>query len=395
MNGHSVARRASAAEDDRTEALPSREGRLHLLATVTFNPNQLRAHLLPLIALDEVASITLVADVPPPSLPKVNGVVPTALARRLLGRAGAKLALCMKLARRRRFDWVLGFNFVPHGFNAQLVARRVGTRSMYHMIGGPREWVGGGYSSDNSVLGRLPRSIPPLERFILGQIRQSTLVSTMGPRAREQLLGRGISPERVAVIPPSTDVMRFRPGSGTSSGFDLVAVAALIERKRMSDLVDAIALLRGRHPSLRVAVAGTGPLLEPLREHVRRLGLERAIAFLGHVAAIEELYMGAAAFVLCSRSEGMPISMLDAMAAGLPPVVTDVGEISTLVAHERNGLLFPVGDVRELARQIDVLVSDRANARRLGAEARADVVAGYSVDAVAAIYRRLITGADS
>lgn len=363
---------------------------LRILTTVTFNPNQLRAHVLPLIALDEVESITLVADVMPPSLPKLHAVVPTARSRQLLGRAGAKLSLCLRLADQERFDWVMGFNFVPHGFNAQLVARRVGTRSIYHMIGGPREWVGGGYSSDNKVLGRLPRAIPRLEKLIVGQIKQATLVATMGPRAREQLVAQGLLPDRVVVIPPSTDVTRFRPEDGAISGFDLVVVAALFENKRVSDLVDAVALVRDRHPSLRVAVAGRGPLLESLQERACGLGIGGRIAFLGQVAAVEDLYPGATAFVLSSRSEGMPVAMLDAMAAGIPPIVTDVGEVATLVAHGRNGLLYPVGDVEALARRIDVLVSDRGYARRLGAEARRDVVAGYSVDAVSAIYRRVL-----
>jgi glycosyltransferase involved in cell wall biosynthesis len=310
----------------------------------------------------------------------------------VLGRAGAKLALCLRLARREHFDWVMGFNFVPHGFNAQLVARRAKTRSLYHMIGGSREWAGGGYSSDNKVLGRLPRPVPWLETGMLRQMSHATVVATMGPHGRNELVARGLSPERVVVIPPSTDPERFRPRESAKPGFDLVVVAALLENKRLSDLVEAVALLGDRHSSLRVGVAGAGPLLGRLQEHAQRLGLAERIEFLGRVNEVEDLYRGATAFVLCSRSEGMPVAMLDAMAAGLPPIVTDVGEIGTLVKDGHNGLLYRVGDVEALARHIDALVSDRSSARRLGVEARASVVAGYSVEAVAAIYRRVLVG---
>ena len=198
----------------------SRTGRPHglrLLVTVTFNANQLRAHLLPLIALDEVESITLVADRPPPELSKVRAFVPSTRAQRVLGRAGAKRALLRRLTREERFDWVIGFNFVPHGLNAIHVAKRTGIRSLYHMIGGQHEWLGGGYSGSNAVLSRLPRPLPALERYLLKQMREATLVATMGPRARDFAVSKGIEPDRVVAIPPSTDTVRFRPAKTMSS----------------------------------------------------------------------------------------------------------------------------------------------------------------------------------
>lgn len=74
--------------------------------------------------------------------------------------------------------------------------------------------------------------------------------------------------------------------------------------------------------------------------------------------------------------------------------MTDVGEISTLVETGRNGLLYPTGDVAELARAIDLLLTDRELAGRLAAQARRDVVARHSVAAVAAVYRRLLCTTD-
>lgn len=367
------------------------ERKLRLLVTVTFNQNQLRAHLMPLTALDEVESITLVADEESPPLPKVETVVPSKYAKKTLGRGLAKLAVCLRLAREQSFDWVMGFHFVPHGFNAQFVGTRAGIRSLYHMIGGEREWCGGGYASDNRVLGRLPVPLPPLERLLLRQIARTTLVATMGPRTRERLLVRGLSPTRVVVIPPSTDVDRFRPRTQPTSRFDVVAVGSLTDTKRFSDLIDAISVLRDHHPSIRVGIAGSGPLLRPLQTQARRLGVDDRVVFLGQVTAIEDVYAGATAFVLPSRWEGLPISMLDAMASGLPPIVTDVGEISTLVRHGQNGLLFTVGDVSALAQHLDSVLADRELASELGGRARADVVARHSVKAVSAVYRTLLS----
>src|SRR5262245_36942316 len=130
---------------------------MRLLATVTFNPNQLRSHLLPILAIPEVDEVVLVCDEQPVPLPKLRPAVPTPRAQRVLGRAGSKLALCVQLARRLRPDWILSYNIMPHGVNGFLAGRASGIRSMYHCIGGPREWEGGGWCSDNAILGRLPR----------------------------------------------------------------------------------------------------------------------------------------------------------------------------------------------------------------------------------------------
>lgn len=376
----------------------SRTGRPHglrLLVTVTFNANQLRAHLLPLIALDEVESITLVSDRPAPDLPKLRVVVPSTRTRRVFGRAGAKLAICQRLARAERFDWVMGFHFSPHGFNAIRVADRVGTRSMYHMIGGEPEWRGGGYASSNGLFGRLPRPSPHIERAMLRHMSKASVVATMGPRVREVVIKAGLDPSKVAVIPPATDVERFTPSVGGHRSYDVVCVASLVKVKQLGDLVDAVALLRRDFPDYRLALAGDGPLRTLLEQRAVERQVDGMIDFLGHVEQTEDLYRDAHAFVMTSASEGMPIGMLDAMASGLPVVVSDVGEISTLVADERNGLLFRSGDVEGLASRLATLGRDSARRDAMGRAARADVLARHSVDSVGRIYARVFAEASA
>jgi glycosyltransferase involved in cell wall biosynthesis len=365
---------------------------LRLLVTVTFNPNQLRSHLLPLSGMDEVESIVLVSDVEPPPLEKVRAVVPSARRRRLLGRAGAKLATCLDLARASRFDWVIGFNLVPHGLNAGIVARRTGTRSLYHMIGGELEWRGGGHGSENGVLGRLPRPVPPLERALLRQIGRQTAVATMGPRGREALVRRGIPPERVHVIPPSVDLDRFGSLERAEARWDVVTVGRLSPLKRTSDLLSAIALLGDRGLRVRAGIAGGGPLRDALEAEARGLGVSDRVELLGPVDRVEDVYAQARVFALTSSFEGLPIAMLDAMAAGLPVVASDVGEIGTVVDDGRNGLLYPSGDVEALAGRLWTALAADGPAGRLAAAGAADVAAGFSAGRVGEIYRAVLAG---
>ena len=206
----------------------AREG-LRLLVTVTFKPNQLRAHLLPIVALDEVEAITLVADEVGPPIPKVTTLTPPRWLVRVTGRAVAKLCVTVLVARRERPDWVIGFNLVPHGINAWVAGSLSGARTLYHQIGGPLEWEGGGWRSDNNVLGRLRREAPALERLLLAVVRRCTAVATMGENGRRILIARGLEPEHVHPIPAAIDTERFSPRNRTARTYDLITVGDLID----------------------------------------------------------------------------------------------------------------------------------------------------------------------
>ena len=360
-------------------------GDYRLLVTVTLNDTQLRGYLRPILELPEVASVTLVADVPAPPLPKLRTVVPPRLLVRTLGRAGAKLVMSVALARRDRPDWVVGYNLVPHGITATLAGALSGARVLYVMIGGPIEWAGGGWESDNNVVGRLPRPVPLLERVLFAFVRRATAIVTMGSAARDELIRRGIQPDRVRVIPASVDD-RFRLSLNGSRPYDIVTTSALIPRKRVEDIIEAVASLRATRPDLRAAVLGDGPLADELRAHAARLGVAGAIDFLGFRNDVETIYSQASVFVLASRYEGLSNALTDAMATGLPAVVSDVGEARDLVKPERNGFLYRCGDVDDLAHHLALILDDPERRRAMGEAAAADAQALAGRDRVAGAY---------
>jgi glycosyltransferase involved in cell wall biosynthesis len=214
----------------------------------------------------------------------------------------------------------------------------------------------------------------------------------MGSRARDQLIGRGFDPGRVVAIPASVDEKRFRPRPSTPR-WDVVAVAELISTKRLHDLVDAAALVVRQRPDLEVAVAGTGPLRAELVERAERAGVAEHVTFLGFRDDVPELYAQARVFVLPSRSEGLSVSLLEAMASGLPAVVSDVGEARDLVDDGTNGFLYPPGDVSALSELLLRLLGDPALCRQVGARAACDAVALAGRPAIAAAYRSVLARA--
>jgi len=362
-----------------------------LLVTVTLNPNQLRAHITPISDLEEVGAITLVADVAAPRLDKLRTVVPPKWLTRSLGRAAAKLVMSTVVASREKPRWVLAYNLVPHGLNALIVGALTRRRVLIHLIGGPREWEGGGWMSDNKVLGRMTRPVPPIERILVWAVRRSDVLAVMGSEARSDLIGRGVKPERVVVIPASIDDELFDRARSPSPKYHLVTASQLIPRKRLEDLLAAASLLKERHPDLRVAIAGVGPLEDDLRAEAARLGLQETVEFLGFVADVGGLYADSAIFVLPSRSEGLSIALCEAMAIGLPVIATDVGEVRDVVVPGENGELFAVGDVDAFVRAADAMLTDSERRAEVGRAATKAVRAHCSRARVTEINRQLLT----
>jgi glycosyltransferase involved in cell wall biosynthesis len=166
----------------------------------------------------------------------------------------------------------------------------------------------------------------------------------------------------------------------------------LIATKQYGDFVEIVARLRARRPGTRAAIAGEGPLLADLRAQAVRLGVADAIDFLGRRTDIESVYREARVYVLTSRHEGLSIAMSEAMACGLPAVVSDVGELRDVVHDGRNGHVVPVGEVDEFAAHIGGLLADDAAYAAASTAARDGVVAHQSVDRLSLLYRDVLVG---
>jgi glycosyltransferase involved in cell wall biosynthesis len=166
----------------------------------------------------------------------------------------------------------------------------------------------------------------------------------------------------------------------------VLAVARLQPEKGIDDLVAAAAALRPRLPGLRVAVAGSGPEEEALRARVESAGLSGSFALLGSRADVGALLAAADAFCLPSRHEGLPISLLEAMQAGLACVATRVGGVPGMIADGVEGVLVEPADPAGLAAALERVLADREAGRAMGERARALVHKRYDVAAVAAAY---------
>jgi glycosyltransferase involved in cell wall biosynthesis len=142
-------------------------------------------------------------------------------------------------------------------------------------------------------------------------------------------------------------------------------IGRLVPQKRQQDLLLAIERLKKAGRNVGGVLIGEGPERSKLEEKVRALGLEKEIIFTGFCDDTPALYSGLDAFVLCSEREGFPMTLLEAMAAGVPVVATDVGGVSECVEHEKTGLLIPAGEPEAIADALLRLAEDLSLRDRL------------------------------
>ena len=209
----------------------------------------------------------------------------------------------------------------------------------------------------------------------------------------------GIPAEQTLFIRNGVDTERFAAAAaGQASPWgpnDIVigTVARIQDVKNHRGLVDAFARLRELEPSLRerlrLSIVGDGPLMGAVREQVASLGLQDVVWLPGARADVAALLHGFSLFALPSLAEGTPVSMLEAMACGLPVVASKVGGIPEVVTDGVEGSLVPVQDKEALARTLASYVRDPALRRQRGEAAHARVEAAFSMRAMLAEYGKL------
>jgi glycosyltransferase involved in cell wall biosynthesis len=203
----------------------------------------------------------------------------------------------------------------------------------------------------------------------------------VGAAVRQALItNEGIPARRVGVLYNGIDVGVYSAGSDPVAArrelgagpddFVLVQVARLDYLKDHATAVRTLARVVGEVPRARLVLVGDGPERPAVEAQVRELGLGDRVRLLGSRGDVARLLHGADLFLLTSVSEGIPLTVLEAMAAGLPVVATDVGGLREVVEDGSTGFLAPARDDAALAGLVRTLANDRGLCRRMGEAGR-------------------------
>jgi glycosyltransferase involved in cell wall biosynthesis len=206
------------------------------------------------------------------------------------------------------------------------------------------------------------------------------------------------APEKLRVVINGTDLSRFPapPGAGAAirkelgipaSAQVLITIGRLVKEKNHRLLLQAVAPLLGE--DRRLVVVGDGPLREELSAGVKQLPSGHYVHLTGARRDAPALLASADAFVLSSDSEGLPIGLLEAWAAGLPVVSTAVGGIPAAIRSGETGLLVPPGDQGALTAALRRVLDEDATLAGMAERGRAHALATYSAEQMANAYLSL------
>lgn len=350
-------------------------------------PGAVKLRLQPLATLPEVESLTVVRATPGPPMPKVEYLCPP----RWVGWRGLAVLveawIAVRAARRLRPDFVHGIYLVPHGLTAILAARLARCPAVVAIIG-------------TDLHGHLETGRKPWRRFLMACLRRARGVFSTGPLSARRLVELGLEEGRVRVLPNGVDLERFATPAGAAAperALDLLFVGRMVEGKRPLLFIDLVQRLRElRGGPVRAALLGDGPQLPTVRARLRELDLHGAVEAPGHVSDVPGWLARSRLMVLPTVAEGLPYAVLEAMAAGVPPVVSAVGDLPAVLRDGETGLLVrSFEDVEATAARIHSLLADRDRRARMAASARGVARDAYGVEAARKAWREMLAAVET
>ena len=307
-------------------------------------------------------------------------VIPELGPRIQLGRDLLALEKLVRLLRRLRPDLV-HTHTAKAGALGRVAARLAGVPIIVHTFHGH---VLEGYFSPSRT-----RLFLQIERALA---RITHRIITVSPRVRHDLLAKGIGrPEQMEVVPVGLDLARFQHGPVSpprlreklaipSDAPLLGIVGRLVPIKDHPTLFQALALLQTHGPAPHLIVAGDGERREALKRLAQDLGLASRIHFLGWRNDLEAILGELDVVICCSKNEGTPVALIEAMAAGVPVLSTDVGGVGDLIVHGETGWLVPSGNPSALACGIRELLADPEPRAQLVPAARAAALGRHDLN---------------
>ena len=195
----------------------------------------------------------------------------------------------------------------------------------------------------------------------------------------------GLDEKKCACVNNGINVHRFFRKE--HDGFTFINVARQDDNKNQAALIRCFAELHAQKPDTKLLLLGDGPNHSALKDLVEQLGVAQAVTLTGNVSNTEDYYAVSDVYVQCSFREAMPLSVLEALAAGLPVVSTNVGGLCDVV--QDNGLLVPAGDEDALFEAMLKMYGQSREEKDAASQASLRIVEAYSSEGMARAYEKI------
>ena len=234
------------------------------------------------------------------------------------------------------------------------------------------------------------RARQKLQIFLMCRFLKPVL--TVSNDTKSRLVQNGLTEQGVAVLHNGIDTAVWQRGGGVpvlrkelgipEDGFLVGTVARITPEKDLDTFYEVARRVTAQNPKARFVIVGDGygDELERARLDVARLGLAGVVHFTGHRNDLRDVYLSFDVFLMTSVTEGLPNTLLEAMALGVPSVSTDVGGIPELLKDGEGGYLAPAGAAEELARRVLELLQSAALRERCSRQCRERIENHFSFD---------------
>jgi len=277
-----------------------------------------------------------------------------------------------------------------HGYKADIYGYRAAKSTRAGLVATAHSWPG-----KSPVL----RLYALLDRVIL---RWFDYVCAVSGKVADALRRFHVPSEKITVVENGIDIGQFSGGRpvlreelGLTENPLVGYVGRLAPEKGLEHLLHAAEGILNTLPAAKFILAGEGPQRSALEKLAGQLCIEKSVIFLGRRSDLASIYASFDVFVLPSLSEGMPLAVLEAMAAKRPVVATRVGAIPEMVKDQQTGLLVDAGDITGLQSAISLLLGRRDLCRSFGQSGHEVAKTLFSSDSMAknylGIYRRVIS----
>lgn len=326
----------------------------------------------PIADIEEVQEITVFRDMPGTECDKVKYVVPRVKTPALLGQVCKFFQMLGRVKRGTKV--AIGIYEIPHGLLAFVVGKIKGVPSVICVIGNP------GYSKIRKGLRK---------KLTYYMLKRCAAVTVTGSQAKKILVENGVDENKILILPNAFDGDEFKP-SGAEKKYDIMTLCYLGPEKELLNFVKIVAVLKESKPDIKAAIVGKGPERERIEDAIKELSLEDNIDMLGYVPDAAQCFNESRVFVLTSSTEGLPRTVIEAMACGVPCVVSRVGDVEDVVVDGKNGFVIGSYDnIEGFAGKISVLLSDDKLYERCSREALLLVGEKYSRKAASELWQEI------
>lgn len=274
-----------------------------------------------------------------------------------------------------------------HGYKADLYGYLAAKKSKTTLVSTCHTW----YDNDWRVY-----LYGVIDRFVLRRFRMIVAVSNdVANRLREA----GVPEKKIRIINNGIDIDALSNAEpalrkGVPPTQRIVGIVGrLSPEKGIEGFLSAASKIKISHPQTTFVVIGEGPERDNLYATARKLGIQDTVRFTGKLDNMAEVYASLDVIVSSSVKEGLPLTILEALAARLPVVATSVGAVPTVILHNQTGLLAPPRDADALAREIIRFLDNPELARTLAMQGHKLVRQHFSAQSMAAEYLKFYTDA--